>query len=940
MSRARLRALGAVRPQHSPRTLIAAVAALAIAAASLAVAPGAQAQEPDPDDVIIEAVYPTAIAGLEDLVFDVTRGSASDEDLLVQVTLSPGVLSAVEQRLPVLIGAGSTTTRLLVSTRLVMEGATTGDVTATVVDGDDHDVGEPSTATVRLHVGGGGTVTVGFSAPVYRLDESVGTTTDQVRLTARTSPGAPVPRSLTVPVWTRADTAISVDDYSGLSGTITFPQPWTVEETLDGDVYSSEASVPVSIVDDDASEGDERFTLWVGFPTESPFAVSLGSTDSAPECDSDGCGSYVIITDNEGGGTIILDEDSGNVTISAVHSTALEEIDNLVFTVARTTATDSELEVPVTLSPGIIDEDRLSHTVTIPANETSAELTVHTRALAPAAATGDVTATVGDGDLHDVGDPSTATVRVYVAETLVTVRFDAASYMLDEDVGATGDEIRLIARTVSGVPAPNFNLRVSVSARAAAATSPDDYTALSVMLAVPGTSERTWTADRDAFVTEVSVPLTIVDDDEVEGDERLMLILEQAPGFQEVVAFLPADVTAPPCAGSSCEATVTIVDNDNRSVDVSQTSLTIEEGSTKAYMVVLGREPTGDVTVTPEVTDASDAEVSVSEALVFTPQDWDMPQTVTVTAAADNNRANGSATINHTVTGADYEANGVTAPPVTITEWDAEGRTVVTLVHVPDGTVISDDSTVGVGGTVVDGTTFSEDEQVYFRLLFESADGGRAQYGADVELRFEWTHHSPIVPISGQVSLIELSLYRVDVWDSAVQILDNDIGNPDGTMTARITGCKRNGCIIGTPSEITVTIADDGGGPAAAPPGPPDPPRLVCATAGGSYDPTGVAVSWSPPSFVGGAPVEGYDVQYQRRIAGGDSWVWGDWQDWPHTGTVTSTTITGLDADSLYGVRVRAVNANGPGQWSLPGTFWAGYSQDSCEIIDELTPGS
>ena len=64
MSRTRLRALGAAGPHRSPRTLVAAVAALAIAAASLAVAPGAQAQELGPDDVIIETVYPTTIACL------------------------------------------------------------------------------------------------------------------------------------------------------------------------------------------------------------------------------------------------------------------------------------------------------------------------------------------------------------------------------------------------------------------------------------------------------------------------------------------------------------------------------------------------------------------------------------------------------------------------------------------------------------------------------------------------------------------------------------------------------------------------------------------------------------------------------------------------------------------------------------------------------------
>ena len=914
------------------------MAALAIAASSLSAAPAAQAQELGPDDVIIEAVYPTAIAGLEDLVFDVTAGSAREEDLAVLVTLSSGILSALETTVPVLILAGSTTTRLAVSTRILMDGATTGDVTATVGDGDDHDVGEPSTATVRLHVGGVVAVKVGFSAPVYRLDESVGTTTDQVRLTATTNPGTPVPRSLTVPVWTRGDTATSVDDYSDPPGTVTFSAPWTTEETLDGDVYSSEVPVPVSIVDDDGSEGDERFTLWVGLPTDSPDSVSLISADTAPECDSDGCGAYVIITDNDDGTTIPDTEHSGDVSIEAVHDTALSGIDNLVFTVTRSVANETELEVPVTLSAGIIEADRLSHMVTIPANRTSAELTVNTRTLAPGATTGDVTATVGDGDMHDVGDPSSATVRVHAGAPLVTVRLNAGAYTLDESVGTTTDEISVIAETAEGVPAPNSGFGLAFSTRADTATSPHDYPAVSQEISLAGASTGTWTADGNRFVSEVTVPLTIIDDDDNEGDEALRVLLEPTPQLPASVGFEPADEAAPPCSGSLCESTVTIVDDDNRSVDVNRASLTIDEGTIEVYTVVLGRQPTGDVTITTDVIDARDSAIAVTGSITFTPQNWNIPTVMLVFAEADDNRLHGSATITHTVTGADYETEGVTAPSVEVTELDTQGRTVVTLVKIPDGTVIPDNSTLTVGETVEDGSTFTEGTRVLFRLLFAAADGGPPVGGADVELTAWWSRESPIVPTSGQISRVEFSLPRVTQWDTAIQILDNDVGNPDGTATIRITGCKRNGCVIGEPSEITVTIVDDDGGPTAAPPGKPETPRLVCASASDGYDPTGAAASWQAPTFVGGAPLSGYEVQYRQRIVGGDPWVWGEWQAWPHTGTATSTTITGLDADSAYGVRVRAVNANGPGQWSLPNTFWTGYTQDLCEIIDELTP--
>ena len=631
---------------------------------------------------------------------------------------------------------------------------------------------------------------------------------------------------------------------------------------------------------------------------------------------------------------------SGAVTITAEHPTALEGIDELVFTITRAIDLDSGLDVPVTLSSGIIDADRLSHTVAFGANETSAELSVHTRTLDPAAVTGDVIATADDGEPFDVPDPPTASVRVYVGDPLVTVRLNAASYTVDEGGGSTEEEIALLARTEPGVPAPTGTFYVALSTRSGTATS-DDFEAFSRMVPFPGSSSGAWTADGDAFTAEVPVPLTVLDDTGVEGDERLRLLQQRSPGLPFTVHFRPADREVRTCRSiRHCEAVVTIVDDDIRSVVVDQDELTVDEGGAASYTVVLTREPTDDVTISPEVHGVAGADISVSEPLVFTPQDWQIPRTVTVAATADDNTVHGSATITHTVTGGDYGDNGVTAASVQVTEVDAEGRTVVTLVHVPDGTVIPDHSTLTVGETVVDGSTFFEDERVLFRLLFASAGGGPAPGGADVELSFEWIHHSPIVPISGEVSRIVLSLPRVDVWDSAVQILDNAVGNPDGRLVVRITGCERNGCVIGEPSEITVTIADDDGGAAAAPPGQPVPPEVLCASTGTGYDGTGLEAVWEAPEFVGGAPVERYELRYRPLdVTDEELHNGGEWQVWPHSTAATSAVISGLETDTLYGVQVRAVNANGPGQWSFESVHLTGEPDYICEILDELHAG-
>ena len=75
---------------------------------------------------------------------------------------------------------------------------------------------------------------------------------------------------------------------------------------------------------------------------------------------------------------------------------------------------------------------------------------------------------------------------------------------------------------------------------------------------------------------------------------------------------------------------------------------------------------------------------------------------------------------------------------------------------------------------------------------------------------------------------------------------------------------------------------------------------------------TDLMATWIAPGTNGGPPLIGYDVQYRQGAAG-------DWNDWQHTDSATTTTITGLDAGTDYQVRVRALNGEAPSDWSPPG---------------------
>ncbi len=99
-------------------------------------------------------------------------------------------------------------------------------------------------------------------------------------------------------------------------------------------------------------------------------------------------------------------------------------------------------------------------------------------------------------------------------------------------------------------------------------------------------------------------------------------------------------------------------------VTLSRDSLIIDEGGSETYTVVLDNQPTGDVTISisagreltiqpPGVGTgiilAGDALTTQPPSLLFTTTNWDTPQTVTVSAGYDEDPADDTFTITHTV---------------------------------------------------------------------------------------------------------------------------------------------------------------------------------------------------------------------------------------------------------------------------------------------------
>ena len=132
--------------------------------------------------------------------------------------------------------------------------------------------------------------------------------------------------------------------------------------------------------------------------------------------------------------------------------------------------------------------------------------------------------------------------------------------------------------------------------------------------------------------TEVTFTFTAAEDEVDDDDESVKVTF----------GALPVGVSA----GTTTEVTVSITDNDVSGVTVSPTALTVTEEDTTgdSYTVVLDSQPTENV----EVTVAGHSGTAVTpnpNLLTFTTSDWNMAQTVRVTAGSDADTVNDTVTL-------------------------------------------------------------------------------------------------------------------------------------------------------------------------------------------------------------------------------------------------------------------------------------------------------
>ena len=241
-----------------------------------------------------------------------------------------------------------------------------------------------------------------------------------------------------------------------------------------------------------------------------------------------------------------------------------------------------------------------------------------------------VKATFTDGKGNPESAESALTAVVTVAQVVAT--FGSGPYAAEEGRSA---RVR-----VSLDKNPHRTVTIPLIAAPLEGADPGDYGAPTEVVFNAGETSKV-------------VTVTAVDDNVDDDGESVELTFGRLPdGVSE---------------GATTQAVVRITDNDGRGIDLSSTSLSVTEGgSATTYTVALATQSTATVTVT--ISGHLGTGVSLDKTvLFFTPSDWNIAQTIMVSALQDPDGNNDSVTLTHTASGADYDS--VTAA-VTVTVVD------------------------------------------------------------------------------------------------------------------------------------------------------------------------------------------------------------------------------------------------------------------------------
>lgn len=402
--------------------------------------------------------------------------------------------------------------------------------------------------------------------------------------------------------------------------------------------FAAPQTVTVSGVDDAVQDGDQPYTILTGNTASTDLTYN-----NLPVAD-------VSVTN--------VDDDSAGITVSPLAdlSTSEDGSETDSFTVVLNAEPTADVRIGVTSQ----DLD---------------EVTVDTSSLVFTNANWDspqtVTLTGVDDAVADGNQPFTIALAAATSADGNYAGLDATdptgTNTDDETAGFTVTPESTLVSREDGLVMPTFTVRLTSRPTA------DVTIAISSGDTGEGTaSPASLTFTPANFDAPRTVTVTGADDAVADGDQPYQIITAPATSTDLVYNGLnPADVD------------VINIDNDSAGITLNDTVNlgTSEAGGFDTFTVVLNSMPTNTVTINLVSTDEGEVTVSPSQ-VVFTPANFDAPQTVTVTGANDNVQDGDQVVTVRTepAVSADGGYSGLDGADVTVTNTDDEtaGFTVST----------------------------------------------------------------------------------------------------------------------------------------------------------------------------------------------------------------------------------------------------------------------
>ena len=297
-----------------------------------------------------------------------------------------------------------------------------------------------------------------------------------------------------------------------------------------------------------------------------------------------------------------------------------------------------------------------------------------------------------------------------------------------------------------------------------------------------------------------TVTVAAADDSVAEGEETVALThtVKDADSAAEY-----ADVTV-------ASVTVTVEDNDAVGVMIDPTTLTVTEGSSADYTVKLTSEPAGDVTVTISGA-AGDVSVSgttvTNGVLTFTTGNWSVPQTVTVSAAEDDDTAtDDDVELAHAIASTDDSVyNALSDQTVTVTVVENDAGVVI------DPTELS----VAEGGSGTYSVVLSTEPAGDVTVTISGAAGSDVSVSGTTVTNgvLTFTTGNWSVPQTVTVSAAEDpdSLADDDVeLAHAIASSDDSVYNALGDVVVTVTVVENDAAVVIDPTELSVAEGGSG----------------------------------------------------------------------------------------------------------------------------------